>query len=112
VNQHDFERIPFHLACSGGQTPAFGLGVARVWNRLDPYSPRHYWHRIEKLNELLPPQEQFDPALMRRQFWQFEKTFRAKFPNDKSLFLEIGCLVGGGLMEFTGLALLLPNIFK
>jgi len=68
--------------------------------------------RIEKLNELLPPQEQFDPVHMRRDTWRFERMFRTKFLNDKSLFLEIGCMVVGAVMEFTGLTLLLPNIFK
>ena len=68
--------------------------------------------RIEKLNELLPPQEQFDPVFMRRDTWRFEKTFRTKLPNDKSLYLQIGCLVGGGFIEIIGLTLLLPNLFK
>jgi hypothetical protein len=102
----------FILLAPGARLQLLGLGLLVCGIGLILTHLVIIGHRIEKLNELLPPQEQFDPALMRRQFWQFEKTFRAKFPNDKSLFLEIGCLVGGGLMEFTGLALLLPNIFK
>ncbi len=68
--------------------------------------------RIERLNDVLAPEEQFDRAKMRERFWQFERMFRAKLPNDKSIFLEIGCLVGGTLIAYVGLALLIPNIFR
>src|SRR5260221_841051 len=68
--------------------------------------------RIERLNDLLAPKEQFDPAKMREQFWQFERMFRAKLPNDKSIFLEIGCLAGATAIAYVGLALLIPNIFR
>lgn len=92
---------------SGRQLFGFGLlacGVALILSHLVIIG-----RRIEKLNEVLPPQEQFDPVHMRRDTWRFEKTFRRKFPNDWTLTLEIGCLLVGGVLEFIGLALLIPH---
>jgi len=68
--------------------------------------------RIEKLNEVLPPEEQFDPAYVRRDAWRFERVFRAKFPGDWSLQLELGCLIGGGIIEVIGLSLLVPHFLN
>lgn len=68
--------------------------------------------RIEKLNETLPPNQQFDVARMREQTWQFEKAFRRKFPGDWSLVWEIGCVIGGGVLEIVGLSLLIPHFFS
>jgi hypothetical protein len=68
--------------------------------------------RIEKLNEVLPPEEQFDPAYMRRDMWRFERVFRARFPRDWSLQLELACLFGGGIVEVIGLSSLIPHFFR
>jgi|SRR5579859_5461558 len=68
--------------------------------------------RIEKLNEVLPPEQQFDPTHMRRDTWRFEKAFRAQFPGDWSLSLELGCILGGAIIEFIGLSLLIPHFLN
>jgi|SRR5579885_3228814 hypothetical protein len=65
--------------------------------------------RYEKLNQALDPKDQFDPVHMREEVWQFEKMFHMKFPRDKSLFIELGCVIGGFIMSGIGFSLLFPK---